>query len=172
MLGPEANQMTTSKTIAGLIGPTLVAIAAGMLLNIGSSPELAEQVSRDPALIFVSGILLFVAGLAIVRAHNRWTKEWPVLVTILGWLAILSGLARMLFPTRLASIAGGIGQTTGAIIPAAIVLLGLGAFLSFEAYRRVEAGHSRRLAMPRDHVRSVPKSRRQDEGQGSTLRAT
>jgi len=36
MLGPEANQMTTSKTIAGLIGPTLVAIAASMLLNIGS----------------------------------------------------------------------------------------------------------------------------------------
>lgn len=53
MLGPEANPMTTSKTIAGLIGPTLVAIAAGMLLNIGSFPELAEQVSRNPALIFV-----------------------------------------------------------------------------------------------------------------------
>jgi hypothetical protein len=57
--------MTTSKTIAGLIGPTLVALAAGMLLNIGSFPALAEQVSRDSALIFVSGILLFVAGLAI-----------------------------------------------------------------------------------------------------------
>jgi hypothetical protein len=70
--------MTTSKTIAGLIGPTLVAIAAGMLLNIGSFPTLAEQVSRDPALIFVSGILLFVAGLAIVRVHNRWTNGWPV----------------------------------------------------------------------------------------------
>lgn len=71
-----------------------------------------------------------------MRAHNRWTKEWPVLVTLLGWLAILSGLARMLFPTGLAAIAGGIGQTTGAIIPGAIVLLGLGAFLSFKAYRR------------------------------------
>jgi hypothetical protein len=64
-----------------------------------------------------------------VRAHNRWTKEWPVLVTILGWLAILSGLARMLFPTGLAAIAGGIGQTTGAIIAGAIVLLGLGAVI-------------------------------------------
>ena len=91
--------MTTSKTIAGLIGATLVAIAAGMLLNIDSLPTLAEQVSRDPALIFVSGILLFVAGLAIVRVHNRWTNGWPVLVTVLGWLAVLSGLARMLFPT-------------------------------------------------------------------------
>ena len=40
--------MKTSKAIAGLIGPTLVAIAASMLLNIGSFPALAEQVSRDP----------------------------------------------------------------------------------------------------------------------------
>jgi hypothetical protein len=62
--------MTTSKTIAGLIGPTLVAIAAGMLLNFGSFSTLAELVSRDRALIFVSGILLFVAGLAIVRVRG------------------------------------------------------------------------------------------------------
>ena len=124
--------MTTSKTIAGLIGPTLVAIAAGMLLNIGSLPPLAEQVSRDPALIFVSGILLFVA----VRVHKRWTNGWPVLVTVLGWLFDLGGLTRMLFPTGLAAIAAGIGQVTAAIIAGAIILLGLGAFLSFEAYRR------------------------------------
>ena len=132
----RAYLMAVSKAIAGLIGPTFVVIATGMLLNLGSFPAIAEQVSRAPALILVSGILLFVAGLAIVRAHNRWTKEWPVLVTILGWFAILSGLARMLFPTGLAAIPGGIGQTTGAIIPGAIVLLGLGAFLSFKAYRR------------------------------------
>jgi hypothetical protein len=81
---------TISKTIAGLISPTLVAIAAGMLLNIGSFPALAKQVSRDPALIFVSDILLFIAGLAIVRVHNRWTNGWPVLVTILGWLFVLA----------------------------------------------------------------------------------
>jgi hypothetical protein len=128
-------QMTTSKAIAGLIGPTLVAMTAGMLLNIGSISTLAEQVSRDPALIFVSGILLFVAGLAIVRVHNRWTNGWPMLVTILGWLAVLGGLARMLFPTGLAAIVGGISQITGVIIAAAIVLLGFGAFLSFKAYR-------------------------------------
>jgi hypothetical protein len=71
-----------------------------------------------------------------VRVHNRWTNGWPVLVTILGWLFVLGGLARMLFPTGLAVIAAGIGQITGAIIAGAIILLGLGAFLSFKAYRR------------------------------------
>ena len=112
--------MTNSKMIAGLIGPTLAAIAIALLFNFGSFPEFAEQVSRDPALIFVSGILLFIAGLAIVRAHNVWTRGWPILVTILGWLAVLSGLVRMLFPIRLAAIAASLGQNTGLIIGAAV----------------------------------------------------
>ena len=128
--------MKTSKLIAGLIGPTLVAIAAGMLLNLASFPALAEQVSRDPALIFVSGILLFVAGLAIVRAHNIWAGSWSVLVTVLGWLAVLSGLVRIVFPTWLAAIVAGLGQNTGLITAWAVVLLVLGAFLSFKGYSR------------------------------------
>ena len=59
-----------------------------------------------------------------------------MLVTVLGWLLVVGGLARMLFPTGLAAIAAGFGQITGAIIAGAIVLLGLGTFLSFKAYRR------------------------------------
>jgi hypothetical protein len=128
--------MTRSKMIAGLMGPTLVAIAAAMLLNSASFPELVEKISRDPGVIFLSGILLFVAGLAIVRAHNIWAGGWPVLVTVLGWLAILSGLVRMLFPTRLAAIAAAVAQRPGGIVAGAVVLLVVGAFLSFKAYSR------------------------------------
>jgi hypothetical protein len=107
-----------------------------MLLNLGSFPALAEQISRDPGLIFVSGILLFVAGLAILRAHNIWAGGWPVLVTVLGWLAVLGGLLRMLFPTQLAAIAAAVGGSTGWIIVGAVVLLVVGAFLSFKGYSR------------------------------------
>lgn len=128
--------MTTSKMISGLMGPTLVAIAIAMLFNFGSFPEFAEQVSRDPALIFLSGILLLVAGLAIVRAHNVWTGGWPVLVTIFGWLAIVGGLVRMLFPMRLAAIAASLGQSTGLIIGVSIVLLLIGAFLTLMGFSR------------------------------------
>jgi hypothetical protein len=107
-----------------------------MVLNFASFPELAEQVSRDPGLIFLSGILLFVAGLSIVRVHNVWVGGWPVLVTVLGWVAILSGLARMLFPTQLAAIAATVAQKPGGIIAGAVILLVLGAFLSFKGYTR------------------------------------
>ena len=87
-----------------------------MLFNFGSFPALAEQISRDPGLIFVSGILLFVAGLAIVRAHNIWTGGWPVLVTVLGWLTVLGDLLRMLFPTQLAAMVARVDQSSGRII--------------------------------------------------------
>jgi hypothetical protein len=38
---------------------------------------------------------MFVGGLAIVRAHNRWAIDWTVLVTLSGWFFLLLGLFRM-----------------------------------------------------------------------------
>jgi hypothetical protein len=59
-----------------------------------------------------------------------------VLVTVLGWLAVFGGLVRMLFPIQLAAIVAGVGQSTGLIAAGAVVLLVLGAFLSFKGYTR------------------------------------
>jgi hypothetical protein len=128
--------MATSRTIAGLVGPTLVALAAATVVNLGSFPALVEGVSRDPALVLLSGILTFVAGLAIVRAHNCWAGDWAVVVTVIGWLALLGGLARMLFPVQLANMAVGLAQSTGIVAAVAIVLFAVGAFLCFKAYGR------------------------------------
>jgi len=106
------------------------------LLNLGTWPALVEQGFRDPALIFLSGFPLFVAVLAIVRAHNRWRGGWPVLVTAVGWLALLGGFSRILFPTRLAPIAVGAVQWTGVLPAVAIVFLAVRTFLSFKGYSR------------------------------------
>jgi hypothetical protein len=103
--------MATTKMIAGLIGPTLLAIGIAMLVNAGHFPEMAKQIGNDPGLIFVSGILLLVAGLAIVRVHNVWSGGWRVVVTVLGWLAVISGILRMFLPFWAASIASSLGQT-------------------------------------------------------------
>jgi hypothetical protein len=128
--------MTTSKLIAGLIGPTFVAGATAVLLNFGAWPALVEQAFHDPALVFVSGFPMFVAGLAIVRAHNRWEGSWAVLVTIVGWLTLLGGLGRILLPTRLAPIAIGAVRTTGVLPAMAVGFLVVGCVLCFKGYSR------------------------------------
>ena len=35
------------------------------------------------------------AGLAIVLTHNVWVANWPVLITVLGWLAAIGGAVRI-----------------------------------------------------------------------------
>lgn len=117
--------VTESKRIAGLLGPTCIAIAVTEALNL-------RTLANPPAavgLVYMNGTLLFVAGLAIVRAHNRWEVGWPMLVTLMGWFAILAGLLRMFMP---ASTQSGATWVDGLLI----VLLATGVLLTFKAYGR------------------------------------
>jgi hypothetical protein len=66
--------------------------------------------------------------------HNHWADDWAVLVTILGWLLLVGGLVRILFPIWLAEMAANFGQNTGLIAGEAVVFLVIGVFLSYQAY--------------------------------------
>jgi hypothetical protein len=122
-----------SKLIAGLIGPVIAAMGIALLINRNLFPALASQIAHDQGLIFLSGILSLLAGLAIVRVHNIWSG-WRAILTVLGWLAILGGLARMWFTQLAAPIAETFAVNTAALMIAGLALLALGAFLSYKAY--------------------------------------
>lgn len=125
-----------SRFLAKLMGPTLLAMSAAILVNRGAMQQIAAQVANDYAVIFLSGILLLVCGLAIVHAHNVWLG-WPALVTALGWLAIIGGLIRMFLFPYASQIASRLTATPAAILIAAGIMLALGAFLTAKAYRLV-----------------------------------
>ena len=61
---------------------------------------MAEEFLRSRALIYLSGLLTMTAGLAIVLTHNVWVADWPVLITMLGWLATIGGAVRIASRTR------------------------------------------------------------------------
>ena len=141
--------MATTKMIAGLMGPTLLAMGIAMLINAGHFPEMAKQIGNDPGLIFVSGILLLVAGLAIVRVHNVWSGGWRIVVTVLGWLAVISGILRMFLPFWAASIASSLGQSSTPVIIGAFLPLLVGGFLSYKAFSTDRHPRMKRRAAPK-----------------------
>ncbi len=116
--------MTNSKQIAGLIGPTLVAVGASEAINF------RIWASNIAPLIYLNGVLLFVAGFSIVRVHNRWTRGWPVMVTLVGWVGILAGLFRMFFP----ELGRQGAQSLVTVIASAVITSAIGIFLTFKAY--------------------------------------
>src|SRR5258708_21153688 len=85
--------MSNSKRIAGLVGPTIVAMLVSEFPLV--QPHLYD--AQIPPVVYLSGVLMFVASLTIVRAHNRWACDWTLLITLSGWFAVVLGLFRM-FP--------------------------------------------------------------------------
>jgi len=89
--------MQTSIFLARLIGPVMLVAAVGMLLNSASHRAMSLAFLDSPPLIYLSGVLAMVAGLAIVLYHNVWVADWRVIVTLFGWAGAIGGAARMLF---------------------------------------------------------------------------
>ena len=118
--------MANSKNIAGLIGPAVVATTISETVNIHI------WAANTAAGVHFNGTVLFVTGLAIVRAHNLWVRGWQVLVTLAGWFFMLLGLFRMFFPEL--QLEG--AKHTSAVSMVTMLLLVVGIFLTFKAYGR------------------------------------
>lgn len=129
--------MTNAELIAGFAGPLFMAIAAALLINRRTVADLVTGTLNGPEFIFFSGLFTLLAGLAIVRAHNVWSAEWTVLVTILGWLCIIGGVIRIIWPERVTTLRSAMMQTENAVTAWALVTLLLGAFLTAKGYALV-----------------------------------
>jgi hypothetical protein len=130
---PNKPPLALSRQIAGLIGPMLLALALSMLVNRGLVAEIAREIEHDLTLILFSGILLLIAGTAILQVHRTW-HGWQGLVTFSGWLAVIGGLVRVILPTQLAKIAASIGASPALPLVSAVLCSALGAFLTFKAF--------------------------------------
>jgi hypothetical protein len=133
--------MRNSEILAALIGPTLLASSAMLLINLDSMPAIIEELSRSPMLIILAGYAAFVPGLAIVYFHNRWAFGWPLFITLIGWLSVIVGLVRMLFPVQLTQVvtrAAPSSTLQPALFVVGVVFLIVGGILSVKAYPRGE----------------------------------
>lgn len=122
--------MSDSKRIAGLLGPTIVAMVVSEFPLV--QPHLYD--TQIPPVVYLSGTLMFVGGLAIVRAHNRWMRDWTLLVTLSGWFFLTLGLFRMFAAGAYQRSSANTSATVFMVLEGLLAVLGL--YMTFQAYRR------------------------------------
>ena len=128
----------TSIFLAKLIGPMMVVMGLTMLINPTRIRKMAEEFLESEALIFLSGMLTLPAGLAIVITHNVWSMEWTVIITLLGWVMVFAGVARMTMPGAMQTIGSAMLDRSSYLpIPGALWVL-LGAYLAYRGYIGVD----------------------------------
>ena len=124
----------TSIFLARLLGPSMLVVGAGLLVNRATYRALSRGFLDSPALIYLVGLIAFVAGLAIVLTHNVWEFGWPVIITIFGWASLFAGIFRIVFPAAVALLGGRLIQSDAPLIGGIVLYLVLGAWLSYAGY--------------------------------------
>jgi hypothetical protein len=126
--------VATSILIAKLIGPVVLVAAIAMLANTKDLQEMARGFMEDRPLIYISGILAMLAGLAIVNNHNVWVANWPVIITIFGWASLIGGVIRIALPSVVRSVGGAMLERPAVIRVAGGFWVLIGVWLSYVGY--------------------------------------
>jgi uncharacterized membrane protein HdeD (DUF308 family) len=122
--------MTDSRRIAGLVGPAIVAMLVSEFPLV--QPHLYD--SQIPPVVYLSGVLMFVAGLAVVRSHNIWARNWTVLVTLTGWSFLVMGLFRMFAAEQYHEATAHTSSTVFMLLEGVLLVIAL--VITYQGYRR------------------------------------
>ena len=120
--------MLNSRPIAAVLGPTMTAMLVAEFPLV--QPHLYDL--QIPPVIYLSGVLMFIGGLVIIRAHNSWVRDWTVLITLSGWFLVMLGLFRMFAASTYQRGAASANTALFMILEGA--LLGVSLFMTFKAY--------------------------------------
>lgn len=85
--------------LAKLFGVFGVLMCAALVARPKASIETIQSMTTNAGLILVTGIVTMAAGAATVIGHNLWSGgALVIVVTALGWVTLIKGLALMAVP--------------------------------------------------------------------------
>jgi hypothetical protein len=79
--------------LSKLFGLYYLFAALAMILHKQRFVETVTALLHDASVMFLVGILALLGGLALVLAHNVWSRgALAVVVTLIGWITLVKGL--------------------------------------------------------------------------------
>ncbi len=123
--------MENSVFIARIFGLCYLIIGAGFVFNRKAFQQVMEDFCKNAALVFYGGVLALVIGVVIILTHNVWVAHWAVIITIIGWLALIKGIWMIVFPNTVSKFMQAYQKNESLLIVHSIVALIFGAVLTF-----------------------------------------
>ena len=82
-------------------------------------------------MLYLGGITALVVGYLILAFHNTWTMDVSVIITIVGWIALIKGLVILIRPKIIIALAKAMVQKESTLKIEAIAVIILGLILAF-----------------------------------------
>lgn len=123
--------MGLSIFVAKVVSLLYLAAGIGALSGKITFAKIVDDFEKSPALTFMTGLFTLVVGMLLVQYHNIWVKDWPVLITIIGWAALIKGLMFIACPQKISFFKSWYkkNQTWGLVLIAIGLIFGYFGFL-------------------------------------------
>lgn len=91
--------MELSFFLSKALGFYFLILGFGMMINVNRFRFILLNIIDDAALLFVTGVYALILGILLVVSHNVWTMDWRVIITLVGWGALLKSTLLVLYPS-------------------------------------------------------------------------
>lgn len=83
---------------AKIISLIYLSFGIGLLFNKDYYAKVIGDLLDNSAYMIFGGFMAIILGFLILENHNIWVKNWTVLITIIGWVALIKGVFLLAFP--------------------------------------------------------------------------
>lgn len=125
--------MELSVFLAKLFGIYLLIVGVLWAVRGEVISEVVEEFFASRPMLLLSGLLALAIGIAMVISHSIWELNWRGLITLIGYLSIAKGIARVGFPEVSHRVAGSLLKGSRSWIWITIVLV-LGGYLTWVGF--------------------------------------
>ncbi len=113
-----------------IISLVYLTIGIGILINPDFYKKLLESFIEDITALYFGGIMALVIGYLVVAFHNTWTKDFSVIITIVGWIALIKGILIIVRPKIMIALTKAIVSKGNFLKIEAIAIIVLGLALA------------------------------------------
>jgi len=114
-----------------ILGLVYFAAGLGMLINPEFFKKMLEKLTDCPLAIYLGAVLALIVGYLLITFYNVWRLDWVLIITVIGWFALLKGLFILIFPKAALKFASKVGEKwisakgiIVAILGAVLIILG------------------------------------------------
>lgn len=88
---------TLTQTLALLLGIYMAAAGIGLITDAKSFAAIMDEFRSNIGLTYIAAVAAFALGGTMVAIHNLWGSPLEIIVTLVGWAALLEGVLMLAF---------------------------------------------------------------------------
>ncbi len=108
-----------------------IAIGIGILINPDVYKKIYQDFIDNGMALYFGGFTALAIGYLLVTFHNVWEMDWHVIITVIGWIALIKGMLILVRPEAMIALTKAIIKKEGALKIQAVIVIIFGLLLSF-----------------------------------------